>query len=888
MAWVANEVIYTELYQRLTLTDKDRADLKTKRGFTDDTIGMLGFKSAIPDNAAIINELTQKHGVSPMFECGLIDNLKRPAWQFTQEGLVIIPYLHNDDRVYFYKSHKRAGLKDSGVMPYCNKIFATQSDTVVLCESEFKAAAMHQMGFRALGLGGVASFSGKHISDLADLLKGVKKVVILFDTEVQDDPSFSNFKDSYKKRYAQYVWSYIMAKKLHNHLNDEQFRCTVQIASLPDEWMVDGKADIDGCMAAGKTKDDFALIVKDALSPEAYQDWIKVDQKHKPWVMRRMQAAFKTNIVFEENNCLFTYVQKKNGPPDIKQVSNFRIGLLSTTKYKGKIYRDVQLINEFGDRSKSFHLESQTFANVNHFKEACLGSGDFLWRGNEQDFNNVVQALFLETEANPIELLDYAGRCEEHKAWLFSNVMLFDDGEIVPYNEEFDAFARDDKLYRVQWQGNDPTSRIKLSEKDVNAEDVISKIRTAWGTSGVIALGYAIATLFANPYFEHYKCFPIGLFHGEAGSGKSTLSDLLAMILGFPMNNPSMNISNTTQVAMARKLAFYSSMPVRFDEHRQGDKKIEDKYSILRSFYNRQNSAKGTKFGQTSTYEVEVRGSCIIIGEQKPGDFALLTRCVPVYLSKSDKTLDTLKVVNELLAVGEDLSNITYKVLKNYAANAKTFMENCEDTRLGLAAMNKLQDVNFRAMQHFAAVLAGLSIIMTPKQLADCKDDIIRTYFSYVEQQNKETVLLSFIEDLMVMKIDGEQTSNYAWYDINTNHGVIYMPGLYQMWAKWKKTRSGNHTPVPQTTITQYLLSQPYFHKRVKRVLPNMKKGDGQRLMTTEFVITPAMPEALKVLFGSPPMDDDEDNGGGNGKDTGNYQQQREPGEEEFDFHAIQ
>jgi len=884
MVWVANEVLYTELQQQLTLTDEDRESLKVKRGFTDATIDSLGFKSAIASNGDIINSMTDKHGIKPMFECGLIEKNKAPSWQFTQSGLIIIPYLYSDDRVYFYKSHKRAGLKDSGVMPYCNKITGSvDDDTIVLCESEFKAAAMYQMGFKALGLGGVASFSGKHLDSLAAVLRGTRRIVILFDTEVQDDPSFSNFKDSYKKRYAQYVWSYIMAKKLHNYLNDENYKCIVEIASLPEEWMIDGKADIDSCVAEGKGREDFELIVRDALSPEAYRDWIKVDHQHLPWVRRRMQAAFKNNKVFEEGGCLYTYVIKGKNTYT-KQISNFRIGLIATTKYKGKIFRDVQLINEFGDRSKSFHLESGIFSSISTFKESCLGTGDFLWRGNEQDFNNVVQAMFLETEANPIELVDYAGRYEEGHAWMFSNMMIFDDGDIIKYNEDIDAFAKDDKLYRVQWQSNDPTSRVKLSEEEVDVTDVIAKIKGAWGTSGVIALGYAIATIFANPYFEKYKCFPIGLFHGEAGSGKSTLSDILALALGFPMNNPSLNISNTTQVAMARKLAFYSSMPVRFDEHRQGDKKIEAKYSILRSFYNRQNSAKGTRYGQNQTFEVEVRGSCMIIGEQKPDDFALLTRCVPVYLSKSDKTLATLRMVNDLLSQGEKLSNISYGILKDYKKNVTKFMKNCEDTRLGLAAMNKLHDVNFRAMQHFAAVLAGLSIIMTEEELLECKDDIINTYFCYIEQQSTETVLLSFLEDLMVMKIDGEKTENYAWYDINSSNGVIYMPGLYQMWSKWKRSRSGVQTPVPQTTINQYLQSQTCFYKKVKRVLPNVRNT--QRLITMEFKITPQLPEALRILFGSPEMSN-EIIGGNNGEDNSSNKREDGSREESFDFHAI-
>jgi hypothetical protein len=853
MAFVANVGLYTELFKGLKLTDTHREELRAKRGFTDATIDSLGFKSALPENGDIIKAMLKDRSVGDMFDARLIDNNKQPAWQFTQSGLIIIPYLTSDDSVTFYKSHKLGGLTDSGVMPYCSKIFKGDSGTVILCESEFKAAAMWQMGYRALGLGGIASFAGKHLEILTSELKEVKKIIILFDTEIQDDPSFANFKDSYKKRYAQYVWSYIMAKKLHNYLNDGQNQnVEVLIASLPDEWIVNGKADIDGCVAAGKTKDDFEIVLRDALKPDSYKDWIKINPEHKAWIMRKMESAFKNNIVFDKENCLYTNVITRRGKLEIvtiKEIANFKIGLLSTTKYQGKIFRDIQLINRYGDKSRAFHMASDQFATLSKFKEVCLGTGDFLWKGNEQDFNNVVEAMFLETEANPIILTDYAGRLEDHKAWAFSNVMIFDDGTVVDYNDEYEAFAFDDKLFRVQWQGTDPSSRIALSKDKIDPEQVALLIHGAWGTPGLLALGYAISILFSNVYFNQYKCFPIGLFHGEAGSGKSTLSDILALISGFPMNNPSMNISNTTQVGMSRKLAFYSSLPVRFDEHRTGDKKIEDKYSILRSFYNRQNSAKGTRFNMTSTYEVDVRGAVVVIGEQRPDDYALLTRCVPIFLSKTGKTNETLQMVNELMGMGEKLSNITFELLKSYTKNSEIFIKNCIDTRDGLADKFKYKDINFRAIQHFAGAMAGLSLVLSEEMFATFSMPIMQSFFNFVEQQSSETVVSTFMNDLMVMKIDGEKINKYIWYDVSTDLAHIYVAGVHQMWQKWKRSRSVNTTLVPLNTLTQYLQAQSYVtRKNVRKMLPD----EGTRVRTIEMKVSKKMHETIRIILGNP------------------------------------
>lgn len=826
MAFQPNPLIYTELLTHLTLSDRDRNALKERRGFTDATIDSLKFKTSCKSNEDVIKSLLDKHGFAKMYECGLVDKNRNASWQFTHEDLIIIPYLEHNDQCYFYKSHKRAGLDDSGVMPYCNKLFAKKEDYIVLCESEFKAAAMWQMGFRAIGLGGVASFTGQHMPTLAKMLDNIPKIIVLFDTEIQDDPSLVTFKDDYRRRYAQLIWSYILAKKLHNYINDSNpSPVDVRIASLPNEWVVDGKADIDGCVASGKGRDDFAVILNDALEPEAYKSFVDIKKEHRPWIMRRMESAFKNNKVFVKDNCTFTHVKVSRGKKeirDVKEIANFKIELVSTTHFNNETYRDVRLTNRFGDITKTFHLRSDQLAQLQKFKDTCLKSGDFLWKGTEQDFNDLLEMLFLETEAYPVKMLDYVGRIEDDNAWAFANMMIFDDGTIVESDPNESFFQKDDKSYRIKWQNDD--SKIMLSKEPIDIQKVIEDIELGWGFNGLIVLGHTIANLFSNPYFDAFRCFPIPMLFGEAKSGKSTLSDLMGNVLGFGRNVPSLNISNTTPVAMARKLAFYSSLPVRFDEHRQGDRKIEDKYSLIRSLYNRQSSAKGVRGDVTTTYEVKVRGNMFFTGEQRPTDAAVMSRCVPTYYTTVRHSAETLKAATRLNMLGEKLSYITYKILTSYQENVKKFMENCIDTRSALA--DKYQKVvDFRTQQHYAAVLAGMSIILPIHKVAEVASKVVDACVSQSMVATNESAYNEFWSDVLAISIEpNNNVSGYVWND--GDRGYIYMQGVYNEWQRWKHLRNGSVGMQAYNSVKQHLKSQPFFVRDNLKKSPPRVKSD--------------------------------------------------------------
>lgn len=820
-------VIYAELLSSLTLTDQDREKLKKERGFTDETINKLKFKSAKESNQQLIEAVQHKYGFGRCFECGIVDKAEKASWQFTTEGLIIMPFLEADCTTpYFFKSHKYGSLTGASPMPYSQMIYKTvTSDTIVLCEGEFKAAAMWQMGFKAVGLGGITTFAGESINALCKMLASERphNIIILFDTETQEDPTFKErYKDDYKRRYAQHIWAYIMAKKIAHHIEtDNGGRVpNVSIASLPKSWEIDGKADIDGCLAAGKTRKDFEIVLRDSLHPDNYRRRMDVPDRFVPWINRQMSRAFKNDIMFERDNCYYVREKRKNEWAT-KEISTFTIKIKNIIQYKDKIYRDVQFINRFGDKTPPFALDPKYLASSSAFKELGIAKGDFIWKGSDVDLNLLLESLQLDSDAVAIRLIDHIGRLEELKAWVFGNKILFDDGrEGEP--DKNGTYWDGDSGYRILPLSDSPLPC--LSTEPIDIDETVQMFYEAWGINGVMCVAFSVCCLFSNEVFKIFKAFPFSMVYGEMGAGKSTMADICMLINGFGYDNPALNISNTTEVAMCRKLSYYSSLPVRFDEQREGNKRIEQKESMLRSIYNRQMSSKGTR-DPMQVYEVKIRGIFTLSGEQRLEDPALKSRCVPLYLTRAKNDTPSYKAMSDLFKMGTKLSYISYSILKRYKELAKRFSQDMIDTRFGLNDITTIRG-DFRTQQHYAMLIASLPIFLSKDLAKKYQMEFFNMFKAYTNEMSQGSVLGLFFRELATMRAeDPILFMRYCQRDHDDETiAFIFLQGLHSEWLKWRVRQGMQKGCVPLDTIREYLKSQKYvFESQVQR---RVKVGD--------------------------------------------------------------
>ena len=849
--------IYKDLQSKLTLDDNDRIRLRSDRGFTDSTIDTLGFKTAKPENEQAIKEMVQTYGLGNCLACGLVEVDESPAWQWTKAGNIIIPYYDERKDIYLYKSHKQGSLNHAPVMPYSEFTYNNvKNNQVIVCESEFKAAAMWQLGYKALGLGGITTFSSQHIDKLIGMLQGAKQIIILFDNAIQDDPKLPSYKKDFRARYSDYIWSFIMANRIDKLMNTMQVdedgnvlpkkEIDIRVATLPMEWDTQGKGkvDIDYALATGRERKHFDIIIRNAMSPEFYREHINVPKDHKPMVLRAMAKAVKSGLLYDVNNCYWT-TEVKNKKAVKKKLSNFVINVKASIETADGIWREFQLISEYGEYSPYFKISGEDMSSFQTFKKACLSRGDFLWEGQEPHWNMVIAELFYETDIATVKMLPMIGRNDKLKSWFFGNMILTDEGKEYSTLDDGITFRLPKSDYRIEPFSDEPMP--ELSKEPINIGEVFTKFVEGYGMGGVECWAYMIASCFSNPFFEQYGFFPHILLHGERQAGKSTLSDIMVAMAGYPSSIRAMNMSETTQVAMARKLAYYHSLPCRFDEYRQGEKKIEDKTSAMRSFYNRQGASKGMRnpFG---VREVIINGTSIIIGEQRIEDPALLSRCIQVELTPQNKTKVSYDAMRWLYDHSKSLSYIYYNLIKNYQQNAAEFLKSVEDTRRGIGKRsNEMADS--RTQIHYAMLMAALGLNRDVKEVIDFQKRLLGMFSDAVHDVESGSVLSTFFDDLIMMRNMGEPVNNYLSIEFtDLTKGNLHLNELINLWLKFKQQHGGGRK-FDQHTIRSYLKKQPFFVK--DGTIRRFKLGETtfRGRATVIDLIHEGVPDCVKILF---------------------------------------
>lgn len=287
---ILGRMILEEFFLELVLSGADEETLFRKRGLTTATARALGFVSSPKSNEQILLRLGTKH---PWDECSASGlwlpedkekkRVRRPNSQFYGFGVkgkkpktdrrdkrdrwiwgmthpVLIPYFDEAGKIFKLRPHK--GGAPANTLCGASRIYVPRDyhraadiaecfPKVVICEGEFKAAALWQM----LGAGrddggepiGVCAIPGINFGNNYDLreeleawLKSVqcRQVTVAFDDQDKSDKPL-------RERHEAIIWSRYLATSLARKLF-----ITGKVCVLPKTWRDQtGKADWDGALA---------------------------------------------------------------------------------------------------------------------------------------------------------------------------------------------------------------------------------------------------------------------------------------------------------------------------------------------------------------------------------------------------------------------------------------------------------------------------------------------------------------------------------------------------------------------------------------------------------------------------------------------------------------
>lgn len=285
---------------------------------------------------------------------------------------------------------------------------------------------------------------------------------------------------------------------------------------------------------------------------------------------------------------------------------------------------------------KPFTVDELTKASL--FKVALLNY-KLSFFGNNEDLTDLVGYLF-KTDAPKIRALSYIGYDEKSQGYYFPEFAYNAKGEKLKINADkyfTDANIKPFKNY------NDT---IISGLKEIDLQQFITLINTAYGYKGLLALGFYIASLFSQKIFDHYCFFPFLSLYGSPHTGKSFLSKLLNRCLFIDSEGQTMTSSNTAKGEL-RKISQTSSLVCALLE---GRKNSRFDYDSILPLYNRNTLySRATASKDNSIHDLHFRTALSFVWNHECfTSKAAKERVISLYFPDSDITENTRKAWIEL------------------------------------------------------------------------------------------------------------------------------------------------------------------------------------------------------------------------------------------------
>lgn len=340
---------------------------------------------------------------------------------------------------------------------------------------------------------------------------------------------------------------------------------------------------------------------------------------------------------------------------DPSQVADFELECkFLLVKYNDEVDRLVRLRNVAGERTKLIPLNSEAFHAPQKFRKFCLSWGNYGWKGNEKDLENLHEDVNRNSAWNMVQQIVSFGWKEvrvdrsqsadvaksgvalrkdsvfKDGVWFFGDVAIDPDGKFILPEKNYGIFWHGEQGYLIgeearegEFRQGRPRMHPEVSIRDLGLpgmtpdgiiiqenpsekecltwffREISDKLKETVGApEAQILIGSMLGYGAAPELLEIYSFFTGAWVHGMAGKGKTKTLEWLMNIWGLHLT-AGMDLTNQSVTAVGIYIAAeqYSNLPVWLDEFLVG-KVSEDKLAILKSAWNRALSSKFTVPGQ--------------------------------------------------------------------------------------------------------------------------------------------------------------------------------------------------------------------------------------------------------------------------------------------------
>lgn len=623
--------ILNEFLKRTELEIEDRDRLKRERGFSDELISRSLFRSARPQNEAVIFELVKEFGQRAAAEVGLVvirNNQPEATVKLlgidklgNREPNIIIPYLEGDECVAL-RPHKNF-IKGKSLNIYYASSEYSEDATTIMTEGEFKARAATAFGYQAFAVPGISSFvgdkqAGKKFVEFYESLaiEGIRDIIIIFDNEDKSNPELPKYKEEPDKRYDVQYYAYLMCLKFNEYGGDIDCR----IAWIPDKYRnSEGKADIDSLLAAGVSEDEFDEIVNSAVDEAEFLDSLPDEARD---VISGKLARREDRVKFlVRNGCYYVpVVNEKDGSVNEVQVSNFLMSYIAThLTEEGDFHYEFKVTND-ENQTNIIRFDGSEFADYKRFRKKLNAYGKFIWMSTSKNLDN----LFLEVVPDAMKVVHDRNRIgwdDELKLYFFDNCALDQEGQLIPYGEDGDV-KLGDKYYRVERPEtrqivNYPLGNQGSSWQIDSLVEIAGRLAKNYGSLALYDVtSWFVAAVYKPWLFPINRTFPLLGIFGRKNSGKTRLMQwLLSIFYEIP---EAISFDSSTRPGLRNQATLLQYLPVWLDEFRN-DQKGKSYLDMLRGIYDHnQVIISSNQPGHNRVFKL--RSSLILSGEHIPAD----------------------------------------------------------------------------------------------------------------------------------------------------------------------------------------------------------------------------------------------------------------------------
>jgi len=838
--------IYDRFIEMATMPEDEVKKLTLKRGLSRESIEEAKLRTTGSYLNRVLGQLLQEFDRNILLGTPLFKEIRNKKTgdfeielhdRFMQEENIIIPYLDKQGRAYKLRIHKFF-LPGDEIDFYC-PFFLKPLLPLVITEAEFKEMALRQLGFNAIGIPGISSFSNRHFERLIEALKSEKitEITILFDLEDKGNPLYPDrCKSDFWNRWDSEFWAYIMAYKL----DKAGFSC--KIARFPEEWMIDGKVDCDGALANGKTKEDFDKVISGAMEPGAFRDSLKPEAHYV--VNRKIAKYFhgSKNTVKKFNSYYYVGTIEK-GRGENKETVPVEFKFTNFTAYFTKIVeridetnkvietlRYIKLKNEFGEESREILLHPSFCDSLANFKKFLAKSGNYqIFSVGIQRFP-VFEELFKlwNHEYRGAHIMEFNEVGKLRNFWLFGNCYIRDGETIWANGHGLIQKAHEAIMAPVPGEELVP---ILSYQKELSVSKILNLFYKNLEFNGVLAFSFVIATLFSDVIFSMKNEFPIFFLFGKTQSGKNVLGRWLLRFFGI--RGDGKNISRTTEAGMIRMLARLSNLPLWLDEFGRNlsPRKVEN----LKNIYNRSSYVQAEFSNDLKTKSPPIKGTLMLSGQATPDDSALFSRCVFLNLSKYKRKDEYFTEIEQL---SENFSSVLVQILRNEQAIQTRIKDDILSAKdeLMLKVNDSRHAFNYGCL--VGALIATIQELGIEPELeftlGNFKKWAIEEFKQTGLRKEQKDELLEFFDDInfllrkdeRIMSVSsgdayegGYSDKNFvhftyiddSYYSIEGELFYFALPAAFKVYEQHHRQRTGCPPPFSSGDIMSYLQKEPYY-----------------------------------------------------------------------------